>query len=64
MSDFKVTWVGANYATDVTSSMAGVNNALNEEDKTEMTDWDKFNAFWDMILQAQIRREKDNADNR
>ena len=64
MSDIKVTWVGANYAVDVTSSMAGVNNALNEEDKTEMTDWEKFNAFWDMILQAQIRREKDNADNR
>ena len=64
MSDFKVTWVGANYAVDVTSSMAGVNNALNEEDKTEMTDWEKYNAFWDMILQAQIRREKDNADNR
>ena len=64
MSDIKVTWVGANYAVDVTSSMAGVNNALNEEDKTEMTDWEKYNAFWDMILQAQIRREKDNADNR
>ena len=64
MSDIKVTWVGANYAVDVTSSMAGVNNALNEEDKTEMTDWEKYDAFWDMILQAQIRREKDNADNR
>lgn len=63
MSDFKITWVGANYAKDVTTALTGQPQGLNEEEKTEMTDWEKFDAFWDMVLKAQIRRDE-NADNR
>lgn len=63
MSDFKITWIGANYATDVTATLTGQPQGLNEEEKTEMTDWEKFDAFWDMVLKAQIRRDE-NADNR
>lgn len=63
MSDFKVTWVGANYAVDVTSTLAGVNNALPEPEKTEMTDFEKFDAFWDGVLKAQQKRkESEDAD--
>lgn len=60
MSEFKITWVGANYAQDVTTALTGQNNALEEDAKTEMTDWEKFDAFWDMVLRAQIRRDKEN----
>ena len=63
MSDFKVTWIGANYATDVTTTLSGQPQGLREEEKTEMTNWEKFDAFWDMVLKAQIRRDE-NADNR
>ena len=63
MSDFKITWIGANYATDVTATLSGQPQGLREEEKTEMTNWEKFDAFWDMVLKAQIRRDE-NADNR
>lgn len=63
MSDFKVTWVGANYAQDVTTVLTGQNNALNEEEKSEMTNWEKFDAFWDMWLKAKERqKEREDAD--
>lgn len=63
MSDFRITWVGANYAKDVTTTLSGQPQGLREEEKTEMTNWEKFDAFWDMVLKAQIRRDE-NADNR
>lgn len=63
MSEFKITWIGANYATDVTATLAGVNNSLPEPERTEMTNWEKFDAFWEMWLKAKERqKEREDAD--
>ena len=65
MSDFKVTWIGANYATDVTTTLSGQPQGLREEEKTEMTNEEKFISFWDAVdkaLAKKYTKEKEDAD--
>lgn len=65
MSDFKITWIGANYATDVTTTLAGVNNNLPEPERTEMMNEEKFTSFWtnaDKALAKKYAKEKEDAD--
>lgn len=56
MSEFKITWVGANYAKDVTATLAGVNNNLPEPERTEMTNEEKFISFWDAVDKALAKK--------
>ena len=63
MSDFKIMWVGSNYAVDVTAALAGVNNALPEPERTEMTDFEKKERFFGEWNKA-TEKQKENADKR
>ena len=60
MSDFKITWVGSNYAVDVTAALAGVNNALPEPERTEMTDFEKKERFFERWNAATKKEKKEN----
>lgn len=61
MSDFRITYVGSNYAVDATRELTGFTK--NMDGDPDMTDWDKFNEFWDRWNKA-TEKEKENADNR
>ena len=60
MSDFKITWVGSNYAVDVTAALAGVNNALPEPERTEMTDFEKMDKFFERWNNAKESGENED----
>lgn len=68
MSDFKIVWVGSNgYSRDITGALSGQNSALPEEERTEMTNWNKWVDMWtriDNALEKKYQEEKDDADNR
>ena len=58
MSEFKLTYVGANYAVeDATRALTGY--TVNMDGDPDMTDWDKWNRFWDNWNKA-TEREKNN----
>ena len=63
MGDFSLTLVCRNgFGMDVTTELTGMPIRLPEDERVEMTDWDKFNSFWETVYAAQLRRIERNED--
>lgn len=54
MSDFKILHIGIGGVTDVTGSATGMPQNLPEDEAIEMTNWDKFEGFWNRVSKAHL----------
>lgn len=63
MSDFKILHIGIGGVTDVTSSVTGMPQNLPEDERVEMTDWDKFKDFWNRVAKAPLYSEREVTDD-
>lgn len=62
MSDFKIYLVGTGGVTDITRTATGMPQNLPEDEKVEMTDWDRFSDFWNRVAKAPLFSEREIND--
>lgn len=63
MGNFKITHVGCGGATDITATITGMPQNLPEDEAIEMTNWDKWESFWNNYADLLERRERENGNN-
>lgn len=56
MSDFKLTYVTNLEGRDVTRELSGMPMNLPEDERVEMTDWDKWIGFWGRVDKAMAKK--------
>ena len=63
MGNFKIIHVGCGGATDITATITGRPTNLPEDEAIEMTNWDKWESFWNNYADLLERRERENGNN-
>ena len=56
MSEFKLTYVTKFEGRDLTNTLTGMPMMLPEDERLEMTDWDKFADFWNRMDKALAKK--------
>ena len=54
----RVIWTTRSEARDVTALLTGQPDNLPEDERIEMTDWDKFADFWNRVAEAPLLSER------
>lgn len=56
MSEFKLTYVTKFEGRDLTRTLTGMPMTLPEDERLEMTDWDKWIDFWNRMDKALAKK--------
>ena len=55
----RVIWTTRSEARDVTALLTGQPDNLPEDERIEMTDWDKFADFWNRVADAMEKKYRE-----